>query len=131
VEEVVPLIDGREFADIVHEFERANAMETRAVSYGGLIPEFYKFEPLDRHFLGVAESVGTDGKVPVLGCECGEWGCWPLRVRIVVDGARVVWSEFEQPHRETRDYSGLGPFVFDASDYGKALRALGRSAQLR
>jgi hypothetical protein len=68
-----------------------------------------------------------DGKVPVLGCRCGEIGCWPLLVRIRVDHSTVTWSDFEQPHRRAGSkashwqYDGLGPFVFDRQQYEAAI----------
>ncbi len=124
--EVVPIVDGRELTDIVHEFEHEHGMEKRAASYGGLIPSFFKFGPLDRHFLGGLQSA-QPRKVPLLGCNCGEWGCWPLMARITLAGGNVTWSEFEQPYRKERDYRGLGPFMFDAAQYEDALATLNDS----
>ncbi len=63
-------------------------------------------------------------KTPVLGCECGEWGCWPLLARITATTDLVTWDAFEQPHRKTRDYVAFGPFQFDRHQYDDALRAL-------
>ena len=119
--ELVPIIDGHELTDMIHAFERDHRMEERAVSYGGLIPSFFKFGPLRRHFLGQWEFAEPRRKVPLLGCNCGEWGCWPLMARITVQGGAVVWNEFEQPYRKERDYSGFGPFTFDVAQYQKAL----------
>jgi hypothetical protein len=96
-------------------------METRAISYGGLIPAYYLFGAASAHYLGRAVMVSEDEKVPVLGCECGEWGCWPLLTRVVVDGDAVIWTDFEQPHRRDRDYSGFGPFIFDRRAYEEAV----------
>jgi hypothetical protein len=122
--ELVPVIDGRELTDMIHAFERDNRMEERPVSYGGLIPSFFKFGPLGRHFLGLWEFAEPRRKVPLLGCNCGEWGCWPLMARITVRDESVVWNEFEQPYRKERDYSGFGPFTFDVAQYQKALAAV-------
>jgi hypothetical protein len=39
-----------------------------------------------------------------------------------VDRDRVRWSDFAQPHRAIRDYSGLGPYEFELPEYLGALR---------
>ncbi len=118
--EVVPTIDGVELLDLIHGFEQQSGMETREKSYGGLIPSFYRFGPIAQHFFT------NDHKVPLLGCECGEWGCWPLLATVEDRGDKVSWSSFEQPHRPERDYSGFGPFTFSRSPYVEALSGLDR-----
>jgi hypothetical protein len=122
---VVPVVDGQELTDLAHDFEKATGMETRDVSYGGLIPANFRFGPLSRHFLAADGAfVNENGKVPLLGCECGEWGCWPLLASITVTGDEVAWSEFEQPYRQERNYGEFGPFRFERSQYDEALRRL-------
>ncbi|MGW0732999.1 hypothetical protein [Streptomyces sp. NPDC002851] len=75
------------------------------------------------HFLG--RSTNAMGpRTPVLGCECGAWGCWPLTTRIAATADLVTWDAFEQPHRKTRDYVAFGPIPFDRHPYDDALRAL-------
>jgi hypothetical protein len=64
------------------------------------------------------------GGVYVLGCECGEVGCWPLQCCIRSEGDVVIWDSFQQPHRAARDYSAFGPFVFDGQQYRAAVRDL-------
>jgi len=124
VVEVVPMVDGEPLTARIHRFERATGMETRDISYGGLIPASYRFGSASVHYFAGSESVVADGKSPVLGCECGEWGCWPLLARVVVDQDAVTWTDFEQPHRRDRDYSGFGPFVFDRRAYEEAVAAI-------
>jgi hypothetical protein len=127
VTEVVPVIDGCKLTDLIHEFERRAGMETRNTSYGGLIPAY--IGPLDLHFLGASRK-RDDRSVPLLGCSCGEWGCWPLLARVVATESFVTWTEFRQPHRRERDYSGFGPFSFELRHYKselvKLLSALGQ-----
>ena len=66
-------------------------------------------------------------RIQVLGCECGEPGCWPLVCRISATDRIVRWSDFEQPHRNGSGapvawtYDGLGPFEFDRAEYDAAL----------
>jgi hypothetical protein len=121
--EVVPVVDGAELTTLIHSYEKQHGMETRDVSYGGLIPSYHNFGPLADHFLGRSESSGQ-AKVPLLGCECGEWGCWPLLARIMVCDGVVTWGAFEQPFRRARDYRAFGPFRFDEQQYVAALAEL-------
>ena len=118
--EIVPAIDEVDLTDLIHAFERRAELETRASSYGGLIPAHYDFGPIDLHLLGAAKG-GASGKVALLGCSCGEWGCWPLLARIVATPSSVTWSDFEQPFRKQRDYSAFGPFSFARGEYERAL----------
>ena len=115
---VVPTIDGEPLTDLIHRFERGAGMERRDESYGGLIPAFFRFGTPAEHYLK------TEKKIPLLGCECGEWGCWPLLAQIEADGEQVVWAGFEQPFRPRRNYSAFGPFTFERSAYEAALREL-------
>ena len=64
---VVPVVDGSRFTDLIHRVERDAGMETRDVSYDGLIPAFFRFGTAVEHYL-------SDRRIPILGCECGEWG---------------------------------------------------------
>jgi hypothetical protein len=121
--EVVPRIDGVPLTELIDRFEADAGMQPAGDAYGGLIPQFYRFGPMEDHFHGRStNSMGP--KTPLLGCECGEWGCWPLMAHITVTTGLVIWDSFEQPHRTTRDYTGFGPFQFDRHQYDEALRDL-------
>ncbi|MFJ8506302.1 hypothetical protein [Streptomyces avermitilis] len=121
--EVVPCIDRVPLTNLIDQFETDAGMQPAGDAYGGLIPQFFRFGPMEDHFHG--RSTGAIGpKTPVLGCECGEWGCWPLMASITVTSDYVTWDSFEQPHRKTRDYSGFGPFHFDRHQYDDAVKAL-------
>lgn len=95
-------------------------METREVSYGGLVPASYRFGPMPAHFMKVDEPIF------VLGCDCGEVGCWPLLASVKLSTDAVSWADFVQPHRKGRDYSAFGPFSFGLSQYKIALTQLER-----
>ncbi|MFG2909188.1 hypothetical protein ACGF13_29490 [Kitasatospora sp. NPDC048286] len=121
--EVVPCIDRIPLTNLIDQFETDAGMQPAGDAYGGLIPQFFRFGPMEDHFHG--QSTGAMGpKTPVLGCECGEWGCWPLMASITVESDHVTWDSFEQPHRKARDYSGFGPFHFDRHQYDDAVKAL-------
>jgi hypothetical protein len=123
VHEVVPVLDGRPLLELIDRFETSSAMRPAGGAYGGLIPAHYRYGPLDEHFLGKATR-GLGPKTAVLACECGEVGCWPLMTRITPTGNLVVWNEFEQIYRRTRDYTAFGPFLFDRAQYDHALEVL-------
>jgi hypothetical protein len=93
-----------------------------AGSYMGLGP--WAVGGSSTHFLDNPHAVWfDDGDTVVLGCDCGEWGCWPLVAHITVTQDQVEWSRFRQGHREW-DLSTLGPFVFARTQYEQALRKL-------
>jgi len=70
---------------------------------------------------GVLERAQAKHRVPLLVCDCGEPGCWPLMATVEVTDHEVVWRDFRQPHREKWDYTALGPFTFDRAEYARAL----------
>ncbi|GAA5084953.1 hypothetical protein [Nocardia iowensis] len=70
--------------------------------------------------------MATGSKTPLLVCECGAWGDWPLLAEIVVSDSLVIWDRIEQPYRPERDYGAFGPFRFDRNQYDDALRDLSR-----
>ena len=121
--EVVPVVDGELLTSLVDEFEIAAGMQPAGGAYGGLIPAFFRFGPLDEHFHGRSTSA-MGSKTALLGCSCGEWGCWPLMARIAVTQGLVTWDAFEQPHRPERDYARLGPYRFPRRQYDAALVGL-------
>jgi hypothetical protein len=121
--EVVPEIDGTLLTELIDNFECAAGMTPAGAAYGGLVPANYRFGALDRHFRGGStEAFGP--ATPVLGCECGEWGCWPLMARISLTDDVVTWDQFAQPHRPVRDYTAFGPFHFPRTQYDDALADL-------
>ncbi|MEV5576381.1 hypothetical protein AB0L06_40665 [Spirillospora sp. NPDC052269] len=123
VHEVVPIFDGWSLLELIDQFETGLRMRPADGAYGGLIPTFYRYGPLDEYFLG-KETPGLGPKTAVLACECGEVGCRPLTTQITSTGNLVVWNDFEQVHRPARDYTAFGPFLFDQAQYDQALATL-------
>ncbi|GHF82059.1 hypothetical protein [Deinococcus ficus] len=147
------LVDGRDFIDIVREWEldiaRAAGEPTLAGEYGG-IPKHFAGN-LARAWLNVPEpgnplSYWEGDQVILLACTCGELGCWPLLARVDVTHHEVRWLDFEQPHRTARhdeeviipggpprararvwNYEGFGPFVFNRGAYTSAIDHLIRT----
>ncbi|MFD3704372.1 hypothetical protein ACFWUP_14625 [Nocardia sp. NPDC058658] len=123
VHRIVPRIDTIPLTDLIDTFEICADMQPAGDAYGGLVPEFVRFESATDHFHGFSRLTRRK-KTPVLACSCGEMDCWPLLTRITLTGDLVVWDCFEQPYRPTRDYTGFGPFLFDRNQYDNAVRDL-------
>jgi hypothetical protein len=100
---------------------RAEGNPDLAGAYAGLNAVYDLLWP-SRHFLGEPDLTwGAGGNDTVLlGCPCGEYGCWPLTARVDVGAMAVQWSDFRTGHRDW-DLSGLGPFAFDRAQYEAAL----------
>ena len=123
---VTPSIDDKLLTELVSAFEAKHHFEPLD-GYGGLIPDWFNYGPLDRYFMADIPAgsywVRLAG-IYVLGCECGEVGCWPLVCRVTVEGESVTWDRFRQPHRPERNYSEFGPFVFNLGQYQEAIARL-------
>jgi hypothetical protein len=123
---VTPVVDGIPLSEMIAAFEREQHFEP-AGGYGGLIPEWFKYGPLERYFLGDFDKdsyFAPMDRVYLLGCHCGEVGCWPLMARIRANDESVTWDSFQQPHRKERDYTGFGSLVFDVEQYRETVAAL-------
>lgn len=127
-ETVEILVDGELLTDLVRDTESESAAKEGrpdlAGKYGGL-----PWENVATNLLlgeadgiwGVLEHEQGPHRVPLLLCDCGEPGCWPLLASIEVTADHVTWRDFRQPHRPNWDYSRLGPFSFDKTQYLAAL----------
>lgn len=122
---VTPCVDSVPLTSLIADFEVENSWEP-AGGYAGLVPAHFRFGSLDQYFLGNPESEGfiSLGKIALLGCNCGEWGCWPLMAQVTIDEQRICWSDFEQPYRRERNYSDFGPFSFNPAQYLESLCSL-------
>lgn len=122
---VTPSIDGTPLSDLATAFEAASGYEPPG-GYGGIVPTSFSYGPLDRYFSGTSEERFwiDEGEIWLLDCSCGEAGCWPLAAKISLHADSYIWSEFRQPHRPGRDYTGFGPFRFERTHYEAALRSI-------
>lgn len=119
--EIVPMVNGCSLIDLVADFETSRGWEL-AGDYSGLVPASFRFGDLTRYYLGrAARQWPEPGRAWLLGCDCGEVGCWPLDARIEVTDDLVMWQDFQQPHRPERDYRSFGPFVFGRKEYDRAV----------
>lgn len=120
--QLVPVVDGVSLVDLVGTFEAERGFDVPG-RYAGVIPTFFKYGSLTAYYGGQPETSywQSVGKVALLGCDCGEVGCWPFYARVSADATVVRWSEFEQPHRPSRDYGTFGSFAFNRSQYDEAV----------
>lgn len=118
---VVPFIDGHDLVELITEYEMAEGYEPVG-GYDGIVPTSFTYGPLLAYYLGARGDGywGKVGKIALLGCSCGEVGCWPLYVHVHASATEVHWSAFEQPHRPDRTYNGFGPFTFDRRQYERS-----------
>jgi len=126
IRQVVPIVDGVPLDQVVASFEQARGFDV-AGGNGGMVIDYFKFGDLGTYFLGAMDHryFSKLRKIAVLACgDCGELGCWPLHAAVTIDRDSVTWSEFEQPHRRDRDYTGFGPFEFDREQYDAAVGRL-------
>jgi hypothetical protein len=104
-------------------FAKADGNPDLAGAYAGLAAADDLLWP-SRHFLGEPTlSAFDDGDTVLLGCGCGDWGCWPLVADVAVTETSVTWSRFRNGHRPAWDLTNLSPFVFDRSQYETALQS--------
>ena len=122
------IVNGRLLADVMREIElpmaEADGKPSTAGGYRGL-PRWPLKGRLHEHFLGSPDShlhCGPHDKTVLLGCGCGEPGCWPLMARVTVTSELVQWDDFEQPHRRGRWGYGDLAFRFDRQQYEAAVR---------
>jgi hypothetical protein len=66
------------------------------------------------------------GGVALMGCICGDVGCWPFVVRIHIGDDEVVWRDFRQPHRPGWSYADFPPLHFDRTAYEAEVAAAER-----
>ncbi len=118
---LTPGVDGIPLPALVRDFEIAHGYHVARLGYGGIIPDYFRYGPLRDYFLGAAKGDNWKDGIYLLGCNCGEVGCWPLRAKIAQTGGQICWSDFSQPHRPLQDYAAFGPFAFDRQQYTAVL----------
>ncbi|MBK8470376.1 MAG: hypothetical protein WAR57_07390 [Candidatus Phosphoribacter sp.] len=126
--ELVPVVDGTSLTQLVEDYESDHGM-TPSGGYAGLIPARFNLGDLRTYYLAQNKRQRPGkGRMWVLGCDCGEIGCWPLEVTITIAGGQVTWTGFRQPHRPAWDYAAFGPFIFEETQYRDAVAGAASAA---
>ena len=108
--ELLPFIDNASMVDLVCGYELAAGYDVPG-AYAGTILERFNYGDLASYLTGTPDSAywTSRGVIAVLGCDCGEMGCWPLEAHVLLDEELVTWRGFTQPFRRQRDYGTFGP----------------------
>jgi hypothetical protein len=121
-----PVVNGVLLRDLVKTVElpyaKREGQRALAGSYMGLTNFERLIWPAKHYFGEPIEQWFDDGDTVLLGCECGEAGCWPLTAQVEVGTHTVQWTHFRTGHRDW-DLSELGPFTFRTDQYRSALEA--------
>lgn len=80
--ELVPIIESSSLVDLVEQFEAGPGFDPSG-GYAGLVLEHYRLGDLGLYLTG-QQQPWPGARVPLLGCECGEWGCWPLLATVKI-----------------------------------------------
>ncbi len=121
--ELLPYVDDVSLVDLVSGYEQAAGFDVPG-AYAGLVLENVSLGDLAAYLIGEPEAAyrANHGTIALLGCDCGELGCWPLEARVLGQAGLVTWRGFTQPHRRQRDYGDFGPFLFERKQYEHAAR---------
>lgn len=121
--ELLPHVDDVSLVDLISGYEYAAGFDVPG-TYAGLVLDRFNFGDLTTYLLGQPDSTywTKGGAIALLGCDCGEVGCWPLQAQVLVDDDRVTWRGFSQPFRPQRDYGSFGPLTFRRNQYERAVR---------
>ncbi|XRQ09711.1 hypothetical protein ACN3XK_02040 [Actinomadura welshii] len=122
--ELLPYIDNVSLVDLVSGFEHAAGYGIPG-QYAGIVLDHFNFGDLTAYLMGRPDSAywAKRNVIALLGCDCGEVGCWPLEAHVQTNGDLVTWQGFTQPHSPKRDYGTFGPFTFRRPQYDRAARA--------
>lgn len=126
-------INGKDIIELLKTYElplaKRDGSENIAGCYSGLTPD-----ELHRHLTKPADhDLDDEGRVSILECECGCDGCWPMKMKVTETDDKIIWSDFEQPHRSKDssqfwDYTNFGQFTFDKAEYLKQIHKLKNNA---
>jgi hypothetical protein len=120
---VTPHVDGTSLVELARRVELGPASKSGetglAGAYAGLVV------PADgrwQHWYLDDQPLAWfgDGDSCLLGCTCGDAGCWPLTATVTLTAHLVTWASFRTGHRSW-DLHALGPFAFDRDQYQTAL----------
>ena len=124
---VIPFVNGVSLIELARQVELGPATADGRPDLAGIYAGLAVEGMTPRQWAGLylddgAETWFGDGDSCLLGCSCGDTGCWPLTAHVVVEDDTVTWSHFRTGHRDW-DLGALGPFVFERAAYEAALAA--------
>ncbi|MCW2144651.1 hypothetical protein [Actinoplanes cyaneus] len=98
--ELHPFVDNVSLVELVAGYEHAAGFDVPG-TYAGLVLDHFNFGDLTAYLIGEGEAAyqADRGVIALLGCDCGEVGCWPLESQVLVEKDLVTWRGFTQPFR--------------------------------
>jgi hypothetical protein len=130
---VIPLLDGRQFPEILREHELAHQVNVlRPLNWKKQeLPRLTSGDPaLGLDVLGWRGGdtiisplpLRTRERVLLLVCGCGEPGCSSTEVDMEVTDDRVIWSNLRTYITKYEPYPNFGPWIFDRAQYESECR---------
>lgn len=123
------IIDGVNLIDKLKDFEKPfvkkEGSEIIAGDYSGFNAKILYANLTNSEVNQNSEKNKSD----ILDCECGNSGCWPFALEVILNDNSVIWTNFEQVQRNKEslnywDYSNFGSFEFEKTEYLKKLEEL-------
>lgn len=126
------IVDTLPLAEIIKTYEIPMANKEGSPKIAGAYDAIEIPSSPEKYYLGEENAYWgkSKDKTALLDCECGCSGCWPLLCKINIQDNKVIWSDFEQPHRDIDsaashwDYSDFEGFVFEREQYLQAIAAI-------
>lgn len=119
---VTPFVNDVSLVELARVVELSPATERGepdlAGAYAGLVVDEQQWRGW--YLNDEPQSWFDDGDSCLLGCTCGDTGCWPLTAKVTMTAGQVTWAEFRTGHRPW-DLHRLGPFRFSRAQYDAAL----------
>lgn len=121
---IVPYLSGVPLAELLRGVElpaaRRRGHASLAGDYAGLTGDAVRWP--GRHYLGEPHESLSGRDSVLLGCTCGDTGCWPFSAVVHLGEDTVVWTDYAHGFLDA-DYCELREFTFDRAQYEDAVRA--------
>lgn len=90
--ELLPHVDNVSLVDLVSGYERAAGFDVSG-AYAGVVLDHFNVGDLAAYLTGQPEPAYSPDKEAsaLLGCDCGEVGCWPLEAKGLIGDDLVTW----------------------------------------
>lgn len=113
VDVVEIFVNGQNLLELVKQCElpyaTANHEAYLAGRYAGL--------PISDFIFNMNEVFNQEEeRIYIYDCICGCIGCWPLEIKMIITDTAIIWTDFENEHREDWYWNKLG-FIFGKEQF--------------
>ena len=121
------LVNGQDLIDLLKVYElpfaKKEGSESITGSFNRLSPEKFL-----KHLTN-PDEFDESGKVSIYECVYGCDVCCPIKTKINELEDKIIWTDFDQPHRTIDcynfwDYINFGQFSFEKNNYNEQLNKL-------